>query len=190
MTLNRWWSLPAAAASLMLLSAAAPTPEAAAKAGPDACEGPTTIMLVRHAEKVKGQKDPPLTEAGQARAQALAHSLQHVTLAGVYTSTWKRTMATGAPAAKAAGLTPRADEEFSTTVAHVVAEHSGDTVLMVGHSNTVGPIIQAFGGPELEDLVHNEYDRLFVISRGCDETVRLQQLQFGVATEPEPEAVP
>jgi len=65
----------------------------------------TVVFVVRHAETTGATSDPPLSTAGQARAQALANVLAKVDLAAVYTSQYRRTRDTGVPAADAATLT-------------------------------------------------------------------------------------
>ena len=43
------------------------------------------------------------------------------------------------------------------------AEHGGDTVLVVGHSNTVPDLLKAFGCAESVSIESGEYDNLFVV---------------------------
>ena len=79
---------------LSLLSGCASAPDASAHrdgpATPD--DASMTFVIVRHAEKVAdGSKDPPLTEAGRARAQALAQRLSSVPVIAVYTTPLQRT---------------------------------------------------------------------------------------------------
>lgn len=67
-----------------------------------------TVYLVRHAEKVltPGLADPPLTAAGETRAQALARTLRRARPAALFTTNTRRARATLAPLA-ATGLAPR-----------------------------------------------------------------------------------
>ena len=65
---------------LLCLGHLAPPPALAANEGL-----PTTLILVRHAEKAAdGTLNPPLTELGEARAAELAYLLGHVELEAVY----------------------------------------------------------------------------------------------------------
>src|SRR5690242_8447292 len=68
----------------------------------------TTIILVRHAEKNTDPavKDPELTPAGTARAQALAQMLMKSGVTAIYTTPYARTRSTAAPLATALKLTP------------------------------------------------------------------------------------
>lgn len=72
-------------------------------AGPAAARPPRTILyLVRHAEKdpTPGLTDPPLTAAGEARAQLLAQRLARHKPAALFTTNPRRARATLAPLAK------------------------------------------------------------------------------------------
>jgi broad specificity phosphatase PhoE len=133
----------------------------------------TKIILVRHGEKVVGtDPNPDLTDAGRARAAALAAAMdsQHVTL--VLATPYRRTVATATPAAKAAGL-PVTEiavagglQAYISGVLNAVARATGP-VLIVGHSNTIAPLLKALGGPALPDLCDNEYDAMFVLDRSA-----------------------
>jgi broad specificity phosphatase PhoE len=156
---------------------------------------PSTVILVRHAEKaaVPGP-DPALSEAGEARAKALAAALEHTRIGAVITTQFQRTRATGAPLATALGLTPITVSATADGRAHVqaVAEAvkgrpAGETVLVVGHSNTIPAIIRALGGPALPDLCESEYDRLFILTMDATGPPRLIRARFGeVSSCPSP----
>src|SRR5436305_14136385 len=58
----------------------------------------TTILIVRHAEKqVNAGDDPHLSEAGVARAEALATVAEHANVGAVYVTQFQRTKETAAP---------------------------------------------------------------------------------------------
>jgi broad specificity phosphatase PhoE len=57
----------------------------------------STIFVVRHAEKADATKDPDLSEAGRARAEALAKALRDAKIAAIYATEFKRTQQTAAP---------------------------------------------------------------------------------------------
>jgi broad specificity phosphatase PhoE len=53
-------------------------------------------------------------------------------------------------------------------------EYAGKTVVVVGHSNTILPLIEELGGtPPVEEIAENEYDYLFTVrlSEGAMPTV-------------------
>ncbi|HKC82196.1 MAG TPA: hypothetical protein VKB91_13450, partial [Gemmatimonadaceae bacterium] len=64
-------------------------------------------------------------------------------------------------------------------VSQILADHRGEKVLIVGHSNTVPQLISAAGGPSIPDIAADEFDNLFVVSvcrcrRGLATLVNLQ----------------
>lgn len=128
-----------------------------------------TVYLVRHAEKVAtpGDADPALTEAGQARAEALSQALRDTHPALVLTSPMQRTILTAAPTAdyhsapsEVVSLEGGGAAHVAATVARIRALPQDAVALVVGHSNTVPAIARALGYPEAADMPECEYDRL------------------------------
>ena len=131
---------------------------------------PTVVIVVRHAEKaVAPANDPPLTEAGVARARALVDVLAAADVQAVISTPLVRTRETARPTAEAHGLTVETVAlgptvaEHAKAVADAVRKHAGHTVLVVGHSNTVTSIIAALGGPRLPDLCDAQYSMLYTV---------------------------
>ena len=153
-------ALPAAALALLLLGACAGAQAPAP--GRD-----TLVVLVRHGEK-QGGEDPALTPAGEARAAALAQLVRGLPLGAVYSTPTRRTRATAEPAARAAGLAVRLEDAGEATAqafaARVLAAHRGEVVLVVGHSNTLPALAEAFGGGPLAPVADAEFDRLVVVT--------------------------
>lgn len=128
-----------------------------------------TVILVRHAEKADQSADPALSEAGQARAAALAAELADAHPGYVFVSPLQRTALTAAPTAVANALTPEVFSLAGGGAAHVAAIadriHAlpeDAVVLVVGHSNTV-PLIARALGYEAADMPDCEYDRMTVL---------------------------
>jgi len=148
------------------------------------CGPPTTLVVVRHADR-DGQLDA-LTAAGTARAQELAHVGTKVGLAAIYRSDTNRASDTAAPLAMATGLTPvvYSANDVAALVTSIFADHRGEKVLVVGHSNTVPDIIEAAGGPAFPDIDGGEFDNLFVLTvcRCGWRRVTLLNLQYGAAS--------
>jgi broad specificity phosphatase PhoE len=124
-----------------------------------------TFVLVRHAEKAADDpKDPSLSEAGRTRAARLAGVLEHVD--AVYATRYRRTQLTATPIAAANGRTIVAYDAAKPAEAfarQLRATHPRDTVLIVGHSNTVAQIAAALCGCIVEPLRDDEYDRMITI---------------------------
>jgi broad specificity phosphatase PhoE len=148
------------------------------------------VFLVRHAERAAAPSDdPPLTEAGQDRAAALAAALRSSGITAIFTSAYLRTQQTAAQLAKELGVTAkpigfaRGVEAHIAEIANAVREHRGGAVLVVGHSNTVPAIIGRLGGPKLQDLCETTYDLLFTLERVGSEP-KLSQRRYGAASAP------
>lgn len=146
-----------------------------------AAQDTTTVIVVRHAEKqLDGGKDPRLTAAGTARAQHLAQQFGAAGLAAVYATPYHRTRDTAAPVAAAAGLEVITTDpsDVDGLAARIRADHRGRTVFVVGHSNTVGKIVQVFGGTAPDEFPETEYDHVYIVSVprfGRTRTLHLQQ---------------
>lgn len=132
-------------------------------------QAPTVAIIVRHAEKAAAPaNDPPLTEAGTARAKALAAAVADANVQAVITTQLLRTRETARPLAESRGLSMETVQtgpaaEHAKAVADAIRKHAGKTVLVVGHSNTVAPIIAALGGPKLPDLCDSQYSNLYTV---------------------------
>ena len=158
---------------------------------PAAAQDSTVVILVRHAERaaLEGNNDPPLTEAGEARARALAQALQGRQIHAVIATERQRTQLTARPAAQARGLTTeivslRSGRAHVDSVAAAVRRHAGHTVLVVGHSNTVPGIIRALGGPRMPDLCDAEYANLYVLVMREGAQPRLERRSYGQPDAP------
>ena len=155
-------------------------------AGAVAAKPPTTIYLVRHGEKdlTPGLADPPLTAAGEARAQLLAQRLARRHPAALFTTDTRRTRATLAPLAQATGLTPQAysAKEQAALATRLQQEYAGKTVVVVGHSNTLLPLLTALGvGPLPAEIRDEQYDLLFKVVLRAGQPARLTMSRYGAA---------
>ena len=169
--------------AVLLALAAMQAPPATA-----AAQAPTTIILVRHAEKAgdPADRDPELSEAGVRRASELARALGDANISAIYSTPFHRTRNTAAPLASRLGIevtvTPIVRGFVQELAATLRREHQGQTVLVVGHSNTVPQTINALGAGPVEDLEEDQYDRLFVVSLTADGHASLVTLRFGAET--------
>ncbi|MDQ8153663.1 MAG: histidine phosphatase family protein [Gemmatimonadota bacterium] len=144
--------------------------------------GDKLVFIVRHAEKASAtDPDPSLSEAGAARAAALAAALRDAQITDVLVTPRKRTHETVAPTAAARTLTAHVVGFGASTPEHVAAVAAavratpGNAVLVAGHSNTVTLIVAALGGPRLPELCDAEYANLFIVRlpvRGAPSLVR------------------
>jgi broad specificity phosphatase PhoE len=150
----------------------------------------TTVIVVRHAEKAMGQGDDPhLSEAGEARARALARSLADAGVTAVITTQFVRTAETAAPTAREAGVTaavvPVKWDSVSSNAAGIAAAvrgHRGGVVLVVGHSNTVPDIVAALGADRPVEICDSEYDRMEIVTMEAGGSARLIETRYGAPT--------
>lgn len=148
----------------------------------------TVVLVVRHAERAPGSGDPPISEVGRARAAALAELLKHADVAAVITTQLQRTRQTAEPLATARGIAPVVVNtqpdiaKHAAEVADAARRHTGKTVLVVGHSNTVPAIVAALGGPRFPDLCEPEYDAIFTVILDAAGSARTTRARFGAPT--------
>ena len=121
-----------------------------------------TVFLVRHAEKADKSEDPPLSKAGQARAEKLAAMLRDSGIRAIFVTQYRRNAETAGPLAKLLHLVPQVvpSGEVAALVEKIRAEKG--RVLVVGHVDTVPKIVAALGGPSFT-LGDPDYDNLFVL---------------------------
>jgi broad specificity phosphatase PhoE len=125
----------------------------------------TTVILVRHAERLNSSDTTSISEIGMERAQALAHVLRASGLTRVYVSEKARTLQTAGPTAAAFGVTPvQITANEAGRYADSVKAHRGDVILIVGHSDTIPEIIGKLGISSPPSIPSSEFDHLFVVS--------------------------
>ena len=150
----------------------------------------TTFYVVRHAETVRpwtanpscgeGCAAEPLALAGMERAEALRALFrgQGVAIQAVYATNTRRAWQTATPTAVSAGVdvTLYGGEPLDAWAEKVTAEHRGQSILIVGHSNTVTPIVAALGGGDHEPV--EGYDAIFTVTVDAD-GVRAERGRYG-----------
>lgn len=143
------------------------------------------VYLVRHAERAEdGTDDPPLSEAGMARAALLTTMLADAGITHVHSTDLERTRQTGALLAARLALPfefydPRDLQGLADRMRATPGRH-----LVLGHSNTTGEVVTALGGDAGEPIDEAEYDRLYVVSIAPDGTVATTLLRFGEPFSP------
>jgi phosphohistidine phosphatase SixA len=143
---------------------------------------PTVVIVVRHAEKADdGTRDPPLSAVGQERARLLARLLRDAGVEGVYTSDTRRARETAQPLASALSLVAEEypGRDVEALIARVLEHRTSQTVLIVGHSNTVPEMISSLTrGRYSVVLRDDEYDALFVVTMGEGDLPALLRLRY------------
>jgi phosphohistidine phosphatase SixA len=153
---------------------------------------PTTVFLVRHAERADApREDPPLLETGTARAQLLARILGKSGIKAIYTSQYLRTKATAEPLAKQLGIAsvaitlkttaanPRqVTAESIQEITDKIYQRPGENALVIGHSNSVPDVIKALGGDSVPTIDEKEFDDLFVVTVYAKGKARVTHLKY------------
>lgn len=132
------------------------------------------IYMVRHAEKdVVPKNDPPLTTDGVIRSVDLASWFKDIEIDTVFTTDFVRTRETVKPVAEQQNLLVGTyDAKDLDGFAKKLKEMKADTILIVGHSNTILEQIEALGLKRPQDKIdENEYDKLFELRIGDGEVI-------------------
>jgi len=154
---------------------------------------PTTVFLVRHAEREEVPKqDPPLKKEGVLRSQELARLLGSAGVKTIITSQSARTKQTAEAFASKAGLTvtsislksnptnPRLIAEESTAeVVNKILERPGENVLLVGHSNSLPDVIKMLGGDVVPTIDERKFDDLFIVTVYARGKAGVVHLKYG-----------
>ncbi|MBV8255346.1 MAG: histidine phosphatase family protein [Chitinophaga sp.] len=128
-----------------------------------------TFYLVRHAERYEGP-DSTLTPEGHARAGALYHLLKDSAIKKVYITPYRRSIQT----ADSLRLLLPVDTSFykpdtsGESLIYELTRHEdwGKHVVIIGHANTLIPIIRSLGAKSPVDSIGDkEFDRLFIIRK-------------------------
>ena len=131
----------------------------------------TTIIVMRHAEKAATPiEDPPLSPAGEERANMLAYFFgqgsAEFRVNGVIVSEFRRTQETVRPLANRLGVpvvvVPAADVE--RTAERARDDYRGGRALIVGHSNTVPQIVASLSGREVPQMGEDEYGIVYIVA--------------------------
>jgi phosphohistidine phosphatase SixA len=143
------------------------------------CRVQSTVLLVRHADR-EGTLDQ-ISSTGQVRAQALVHLAERAHVRAIIRSDAVRAEQTAQLLAMALGITPVSlPGNDIDAFARAVRKHVGETILVIGHSNTVTPIIAALGGPSLPQIDEAEFDNLYVLQLcRCSAAGQITHLQYG-----------
>lgn len=144
---------------------------------------PTTLYLVRHAEKAEdpGDGNPPLAPEGRERAARLVTVLGATNLQAVYATHLSRTQETVRPAAEAHGLdiTVRpAATDAKILAREIVTAHRGKAVLVCGHSDTIPALAAALGIASPIDIGPKDHGDIFIVTLAATGTASLARVRY------------
>lgn len=128
----------------------------------------TVLIFTRHAEKAQtGDKDPSLSEAGKKRALKLVTLLRNYDVVDkIYSKPYKRTMETAQPTANLYELPiiTYDAKDLEVFAARLLENHKGETVLIVGHSNSTPELINhVMGNNDLEKFDEDDYSNMYIV---------------------------
>lgn len=149
-----------------------------------------TLYLVRHGEKATAPaNDPPLTAAGQQRAEALRDSLRDQEIGVIYSTNTLRTRSTAEPLSQAIGVPIKPyNTDTLWEVARYLTKLRRTNVLVVGHSNTLLPLLDQLPVThQKKEIPDSDYDNLFVVTVKRrflrPPLIRLQEKTYGALAE-------
>ena len=125
----------------------------------------TTIYLIRHAEKQRdGSSDPVLTGNGQFRANKWAEVFEQVELSAIYSTDTRRTRATAEATASSKDKPVLLYDSAKVNYQAFIAKHRGQSVLVVGHSNTTPAFANGLLGEQrYQDIADDNNGALFTV---------------------------
>jgi broad specificity phosphatase PhoE len=149
-----------------------------------ATEAAQTVILVRHAElqgsAMAQPKDMALSEIGKARADRLAGILKEADVGAIYVTDYVRTIKTAEPLArdlnKDVTVVPKGDPR--DLVDRIRKGNGGQTVLLVGHTDTLPGLLKALGHPAEVKIEKDDYGSIFVVVPSIDSTPALLRLRY------------
>jgi phosphohistidine phosphatase SixA len=155
----------------------APVPEA----------GTVVVYIVRHAEKQPipedapeaERKNPPLSQAGQLRALGLVEDIPVREIEAVYVTDTKRCRDTASAVLAVKGLGPIIYPAKDVLgLAERIRKRRGQSVLVVGHSNTIPPLIAELGVETPVLIPESQYGDLWVVTLTGNEAT-LETRRYG-----------
>jgi phosphohistidine phosphatase SixA len=136
------------------------------------------VYIIRHGEKEVSEPDPRLTAAGRERAAKWSDMVRLAEIDVVITSNAKRTRETGEIIAEQ--LTVPQKQLPANDVAGVIDliqfDHEDDTVLVVGHAETIPSILSALGVTDPVEVNQDDFANMFIVTAGAEGVPRLLRL--------------
>ncbi len=128
----------------------------------------TTYYFIRHAEKDrsdKTNKNPNLTQAGILRAAKWSLVFENVTFDAIYSTDYNRTKQTAQPTAEKKGLEVKLYDPRQLYSQEFAQATKGQTVLVVGHSNTTPAFVNTIlGERKHENIDDSNNANLYIVT--------------------------
>lgn len=144
---------------------------------------PTTVILVRHAEKSVAMGDYPLSGRGLDRAKELARVLGNTKVDAIYATDYQRTQQTVKPLSDQTGVrvvdVPTTEHYVTKLLDNIRVEHVGQTVVIASHRQTIPLIIQALGAGPVPEITEEQYDHLYIVTIEPTGGTTMVSLRYG-----------
>jgi broad specificity phosphatase PhoE len=132
----------------------------------------TTYYFIRHAEKDRtnpSDKNPHLTEVGNARANRWSNILGEVKFDAVYSTDYHRTKETAQPTVTKNHLELKIYDPKNIDATSFINDTKGQTVLIVGHSNTTPEFVnKILGQNKYGDIDDSNNGNLYIVTISGD----------------------
>ncbi len=119
---------------------------------------PPELLLLRHLHKQNGD-NPALSLCGQAQAEVLKQQLAGLTIRQVWHTPYQRTTQTAELIASPGATFHLYDAKQPTSIKTQILA-ANDTVLVVGHSNTIPVLVEALSGEKVQ-MKETDYGTLY-----------------------------
>lgn len=138
----------------------------------------TTYYFIRHAEKDRTDpenRDPELNQKGLGRAMHWAEILDDANINAIYTTDYRRTTMTAAPAEVKYDLIRQYYDPSMIDITAFKKDNLGKNVLVVGHSNTTPDFVNKMIGEEkYPPMDDSDNGSLFIVQQIGDITTDIR----------------
>ena len=156
----------------------------------------TTIVFVRHTDidhpdAIVG--DPPLNDAGRARADLLARFIESIDVVqgvdAIYATGTRRTQQTAEAVAMRRGIEVETADPTDVVgfMERVLSDHKGQITLIVVDREQIGPLIEELHGKKnIPTIAPDEYDDFYIVTVpwGGGAKVKTLRLLYGLGWTP------
>jgi broad specificity phosphatase PhoE len=149
-----------------------------------------TVYIIRHAEKqapaeagMPADEDPPLSAEGQLRAMGLVDDIPVKDIDAVYVTKTRRSHDTASAVLAVTGIEPVIYPPKDTPgLVERLRKRHGQQVLVVGHSNTIPPLLHGLGLNEPVEIAEDQYGDLWIVTLNADGAT-LETRKYGESLE-------
>jgi phosphohistidine phosphatase SixA len=122
-----------------------------------------SLYLIRHAEKQIDKDDPALTQCGELRARQLANILANAKIKKIYSTRYKRTMATASPLAmqQKLAINSYAPNKLEQLAWQLTKDK--ENAVVFGHSNTTPQLAELLSKTMVESISETQYRGIYQV---------------------------